>query len=285
MNLKRIIPQRPKEANKNDFGRVMAICGSRTMVGAAYLVCKSAFRAGVGLVYCALPESEKNVLNCMIPEVVTIPLPSLKGFIKKSSAKILLERISKLKIDVISIGPGLGIESAPFVVKILSKISLPCVIDADALNAIAHKSEILSTLKNRPCILTPHEGEMRRLIGNFDDRKSAAMKLSHLTGGITVLKGNKTLVSDGVKIYVNKTGSPALAKAGSGDVLTGIIAAIWAQNGKRMRDFYSTAFEAAAFGAYIHGLAGELAAKNLGDRSLLSSEIANFLALAFRKIK
>ncbi len=285
MNFKKIIPQRPLKANKNDFGRIMAVCGSRGMMGAAYLVCKSAFRSGAGLVYCALPESERFSLNRMIPEAVIIPLPSSNGFIKASAAEILLDKILKLRIDVLAIGPGLGLESAAFAERILIETRLPCVIDADALNAMAERRDILRGLRNRPCILTPHEGEMKRLIGDFDNRKLAAMKLSRLTGGITVLKGNKTLISDGKKIYVNRTGSPALAKAGSGDVLTGVITSIWAQNGKRSKDFYKTAFEAASLGVHIHGLAGELAGKKLGERSLLSGEIADFLSEAFRKIK
>jgi len=260
IDFKKSLPKRPPEADKNFFGRVMVSAGSKTMSGAAYLCSKAVLKSGAGLVYCACGEEEKKIIASLLPEAITLPLPSKGGFIKAAAAKKILSAISDFRIDLLAIGPGLGSGGREFALKVLSEGKTPIVVDADALNALASNKNFFKFLSKRPCILTPHEGEMRRLIGDFTDRKEAALKLSGLTKSVVLLKGRRSIVTDGEKIYENKTGCSALAKGGSGDVLTGIIAGIWAQKGRQDKDFYSTAFLSAAIGANLHGLMGEIAA-------------------------
>ncbi|MEW5950907.1 MAG: NAD(P)H-hydrate dehydratase [Elusimicrobia bacterium] len=285
INFKKIMPLRPDKADKNFFGRVLIAAGSRGMTGAAYLACKAAYRSGAGIVYCALPESEAFIVSCLIPEAVIIALPSSRGFIKPRAYKIVSEKIKKFKIDVLALGPGLGEGGREFAVNLLNSVKIPCVIDADALNALAQNKEYLPKLKNRPCILTPHEGEMKRLIGDFSERIKAAYKLSNITSGAALLKGANSVVCEGKKVYVSSFASSALSKGGSGDVLTGITAAIWAQIGKQKKDFRKTAFQSAALSVEIHALAGKIAAEKIGERSLLASDIADFIGEAFKRIK
>ncbi|GAB4029720.1 MAG: hypothetical protein Fur0012_04500 [Elusimicrobiota bacterium] len=284
-DFRKILPTRPADSNKNDFGRVLIAAGSLGMTGAAYLSSKAALRSGAGIVYCATAECQRRLVARMLPETVTAALPSRKGFIVPSAASMLKELISKFKINVLAIGPGLGEGGRKFAVKALVMTSVPAVVDADALNALAEKKECIGFLKSRPCVLTPHEGEMKRLIGGFSDRRKAAIKLSKISGAVVLLKGRSTIVTDGEKIYENDTGCPAMAKAGSGDVLTGIIAGLWAQKGCLEKDFAGSAFDSAALGARLHGIAGELAARKKGERSLLAGEIIDFIGPAFRKIK
>lgn len=285
IDFKKSLPERPVEADKNFFGRVMVAAGCETMTGAAHLCSKAALKSGAGLVYCACGEEERKILSSLLPEAINLPLPSKDGFIKPAAAKKLSTFISDLRIDVLAIGPGLGQGGREFALRVLSNGDTPAVVDADALNALASNKKILKVLSKRPCILTPHEGEMRRLIGDFTDRRSAALKLNKLTGAVVLLKGRYSIVTDGKRIYENKTGCSALAKGGSGDVLTGLIAGIWAQKARQEKDFYSTAFLSAAIGANLHGLMGEIAASKIGERSVLARELLDFIGEAFKKIK
>ncbi|MDT8286551.1 MAG: NAD(P)H-hydrate dehydratase, partial [Elusimicrobiales bacterium] len=177
--LRRLLPPRPSAAHKGDFGRILVIAGSRGMNGAAVVCARAALRAGAGLVTAALPESERAVMAAAVPEAMTLPLPG-KDFFRPAAAPALLKAASRGKYDLSVIGPGLSMKSAPFILKVLRGLCLPCVADADALNALAAsgwKGEPL--LGGCPAVFTPHPGEFARLFPGFrGDRAAAAAALA-----------------------------------------------------------------------------------------------------------
>ncbi|MCK5358367.1 MAG: hypothetical protein KAJ48_08225, partial [Elusimicrobiales bacterium] len=182
------------------------------------------------------------------------------------------------------IGPGLSVlkEAPLFAAEVIKKLQIPMIIDADALNALALKPLSASSL---PRIMTPHLGEMKRLVKTgSSDRKSLALKLFNKTGAIIIMKGNKTLIKAKDDFYENTTGGPSLSKGGSGDVLAGLIAGLWAQAGKRDGYNDKTAFESSILGVYLHGLCGDLASKKLTERCVLAGELLDYLPNAYRSL-
>lgn len=286
--VKSFLPARPKRAHKGTFGRVLIVAGSANMAGAGVLGARGALQAGAGLVCLALPRSRQCVAAAAAPESLTLGLPEKAGLISKSATAVLQKFISDFKPSVILIGPGLA--KAPFIIAFLKKNTLPVVIDADALNALAAVPAWEKILdKKFPLICTPHPGELQRLTkarpSTVDAvRAKQAVALSKRTGGITVLKGFHSIITDGKTVYVNPTGGPALAKAGSGDVLGGIITGLWAQLGTAKGFTNYTALQAAAAGVYLHGLCGELAAAQLTPRAVLAGDIAAQLPYAWKKL-
>jgi len=270
---------RKLNTHKGNFGHIFILAGSIRYSGAALLCAEAAMRAGAGLVTVGLPESLSLALIKRKPkEVMILPLPETKQ--GNLSLKALNKIINFLKdINVVVIGPGLGQEKSTqsLIRKLVSKITVPVVIDADGLNALTLNLELLKP----NMILTPHPGEMSRLSGKSvkeiqGNRLEVTRSFAKAHKVTLVLKGHNTVVSDfSGHTYVNRGGNPGMATAGAGDVLSGIIAAFLGQG--------LDLFKAAKFGVYLHGLAGDLAAKEKTQLSLIASDIIDKLPQAIKK--
>ncbi len=284
MQLIESIPKlRPRavDAHKGDFGKVCIIAGSTGMSGAAALAGRAALRAGAGLVRVATTKSVLPIVASIEPSFTTIALPEDSlGRISAKAINPILEVLSEN--DVVAFGPGIGISGAlrSVLEALLEQDQLRLIIDADGLNNLAGIKDWPAGLKAR-LILTPHPGEMKRLWSGLfreplpSDRQQQATQLAQHTKTVVALKGAGTVVTDGQKVYINKTGNPGMATAGSGDVLTGVITAL---AGQGLSDF-----DAAVLGVYIHGLAGDIAAENLGQVSLMTTDIIQALGDAFMR--
>lgn len=278
------IPKRKADTSKGDYGKVLVVAGSVGMAGAAYLAASGAHRAGAGLVYLATPKDIYNILAKKLFCTVIHPMP--QTCLRQAGAKGALSNpipILELaeKCDSVAIGPGLSRNSATAkVVKtLILKLQKPFVLDADGLNCISDNPSVLRKAK-APMVITPHPGELSRLIKTSIDyiqrnRKAVAIKTAKLYNVIALLKGHNTIVTDGKNVYVNKTGNPGMATGGSGDILTGIIATFLAQG--------FSPFDSACLGAHIHGLAGDLACKKFGEISLIATDILDYLPEAFKR--
>jgi NAD(P)H-hydrate epimerase len=264
------LPQRPPDAHKAACGRVLVIAGSVGYTGAAALASLAALRMGAGLVTLAVPESLNDVMEMKLTEVITRPMPETPA---RSLAHAALPALLTLaeKNDVVLIGPGLSLqfETALLARDLVGGIAVPMVIDADALTALSEDITILERTF-APVICTPHLGEMSRLVGMpvaqvRKNQISLCRRLAGSISGVIVLKGATTLVADGEgSVRVNTTGNPGLASAGTGDVLTGMIAGLVAQKMKP--------FDAASSAVYLHGLAGDLAVEEKGVFGLIASD-------------
>jgi ADP-dependent NAD(P)H-hydrate dehydratase len=271
------LPPRPKESNKGDFGKVLVVAGSRGMSGAAVLCASAALRGGAGLVRLAVPEGILPIVAAATPCYMTAPMR------QDEQGKLATEAVPDLlalmkENDVLAIGPGLGRGAGiPQVVgQLLTYAEIPVVLDADGLNAIVGQIYRITNRK-ATSILTPHPGEFARLLGADiatvqANRQELAQRFAFEHRLILVLKGHGTLVTDGHRLYVNSTGNPGMATGGTGDVLTGLIAALVGQG--------LEAFAAAQLGVYLHGLAGDLACEALGEMSLLASDLLVYLPAA-----
>ncbi len=274
---------RASEAHKGNFGKVCIIAGSFGMSGAAALAGRSALRAGAGLVRVAIPKSILPIVASIEPSFTTIPLAEdTKGKISSKAINTILEIVNDN--DVIAIGPGLGTsrDIHSIIELLIEQENLKLVIDADGLNNLAAIKNWPEKLKAKP-ILTPHPGEMKRLWSGLfreplpNERLEQAVQFAQKTNSTIVLKGAGTIVTDSEKYYINTTGNPGMATAGSGDVLTGIVAALLGQG--------MSHFNAAVLGVYIHGLAGDIAAEKLGQISMITTDIIDNLPFAFKKMQ
>lgn len=294
IRLEKWLPKRPQTAHKGSFGRVLVVAGSRTMCGAGFLCAKSALTSGAGLVYWALPEQMQPAFAAALPEVITLPLPQTSdGEIARNAWKLFPTIYTAYEPSLMVLGPGMG--NSPILPYLLKNRKIPMILDADALNALAAQVRWdKNEFSNPPVIFTPHPGEMARLLGgpiasDQTTRRAQAEKWVQLTGGVAVLKGARTQVAARIhrKIccYQNTTGGPALAKAGSGDVLAGVIAGLWAQIGTAEGFSVDTAWKAAVCGVYLHGLAGDLAAKTKGIYSVLAQDVIAHIAQAFCAVR
>ncbi len=275
------LPPRKRDANKGDFGKVLIVAGSRGMAGAAVLCGTAALRGGAGLVTVATGADVSPIVAAGNACYLTACLPievHHHGY-ADDAAPIILELAEKA--SVLAIGPGIGSagKMAEIIEIILVQAKLPIVLDADGLNALAHLSLEVLNRRSAPTIMTPHPGEFARLLGCSvrevqANREELALRFAHQHGGVLVLKGHQTLVTDGLHLYRNTTGNPGMATGGTGDVLTGLIAALVAQGLKP--------FEAAQLGVYLHGKAGDLAAEAVGEVSLIATDLLQYLPEAFR---
>ncbi|MBI5243174.1 MAG: NAD(P)H-hydrate dehydratase [Elusimicrobia bacterium] len=291
--LRKFLPTRRQESHKGDYGHVLLIAGSRGMSGAAVLAARAALRAGAGLVTAAVPESQQPIVAACVPEALTLPLSETSaGTLRTESLGRLLAAHQSRGFAALAIGPGLGThpDTLKAVIGALGSLKIPAVIDADALNVLAlqPRDQIRALLESRgsPSVMTPHPGEAGRLLRLKtreiqDDRRKSADSLAKEYGCVCVLKGWRTVVSDGASCWINPTGNPGLAKGGAGDVLTGIIAGIWAQHLASRSS--AGALQAAALGVYLHGLAADIAALAKTTRSLLASDVIEALPDAFQK--
>ncbi len=277
-NIPKLKP-RVAEAHKGDFGRVCIIACSVGMSGAAALAGTAALRAGAGLVRVAVPDVILPIVAGIEPSFTTIPLPSdNKGRIAARAVRAVLAAAEDN--DVLAFGPGVCVAAGPRGVleELLRREGLRLIIDADGLNNLAKIKDWVKTVK-ASVILTPHPGELRRLWqGLFrekmpDERTEQAGRLATESNSVVVLKGAGTVVTDGQKLYVNTTGNPGMATAGSGDVLTGVIAALCGQG--------LSNFDASVLGVHVHGLAGDIAVKELGQVSLIARDLLDTLPQAF----
>jgi len=269
------LPPRPVEGHKGMFGRLLIVGGSKEMIGAPVLAGTAALRTGAGLVQIALPKSVLATALSVTPELIGLGL-TLRGTGKLMEAA--------RKADVLVIGPGLG-QSADADERLnrLLRLDKPAVVDADALNFLARKKKWPAWFKLR-AVLTPHPGEMKRLaklIGRSDvptdepGRIEIAIAAADAFGQIILLKGYRTVITDGKRVCINHTGNSSLSKAGAGDVLSGVIGALLAQK--------MDPFDAARLGAYLHGRAGEIAGERLGLRSVLAIDVVEMISEALRE--
>jgi hydroxyethylthiazole kinase-like uncharacterized protein yjeF len=275
---------RAKQAHKGDAGRVYVVAGSRGMAGAAVLSAIGAVRSGAGLVRVGTVKSQQPVIARRAPlEVTSEGFPEdADGRLAARAWKGLRRAIEKFQADVIAVGPGLGrSRGIELIVRnLLYRQDVPVVLDADGLNALAALG--LKKPFRAPVVITPHPGEMSRILGSrVKDRNAAARAAALRFRAVALLKGAGTLVSDGRQTWVNTTGNPAMASGGMGDVLTGIVAASWGQMDGPMR---GSALHAAALAAFVHGRAADIAVKRFPERTLLATDVAETLPLAFMKL-
>ena len=271
------VPPRPSASHKGTYGRVFVVAGSTGMTGAAALASEAALRAGAGLVTLAIPKHLNPILEGLLPEVMTLPLPETDaGSLAASATSTILEFAERTK-SVLAIGPGLSQnpETVTLVHQLVHEnqeqgLGLRMVIDADGLNALAQTRELLPFL-GREAVLTPHPGEMARLtntpISTLEtDRISTAQQFADEHGVTLILKGAPTVTSTpNGAVWINSTGNPGMATGGMGDLLTGIIAGLMAQG--------ISSEKAAALGVYLHGLAGDIVSERLGMHGLIASDV------------
>jgi NAD(P)H-hydrate epimerase len=284
-----LMPRRSTQAHKYDCGRVLVIAGSRSMTGAALLSGSAALAGGAGMVYIATPSSAAMLLHGRVPELIIRPQADTPaGNLSEAAVEELLA--TARQSQAVAIGPGLGPEETTkrAVAKLLNQIPAPVVADADALNALSQARDALKGARG-PRILTPHSGEMARLLATTpeaveENRLQSAQKCAEEYGAIVVLKGARTVVAEPAtektgpdgRQFVIPTGNAGLATAGTGDVLTGLIAALLAQG--------LPPLSSALLGAYVHGLAGDLGRDAKTELSLTASDVTEHLPKAFQKL-
>jgi ADP-dependent NAD(P)H-hydrate dehydratase len=274
------LPSRPLDANKGTFGHVLVVAGSRGMSGAAVLCASAALRGGAGLVRLAVPEGILPIVAASNPCYTTAPLPQDEdGRLSASALPELLELVREN--SVAALGPGLGrsAELGDVLAFVLEQTTTPLVLDADALNVLAGRLGALRRHRG-PLVLTPHPGEFARLLDTDIPtvqarRQKLAADFARKHDVVVVLKGHGTVVTDGRRVYVNATGNPGMATGGTGDVLGGMVAALLGQK--------LETFAAAQLGTYLHGRAGDLAREQLGEVSLIASDLLDFLPHAFQE--
>lgn len=273
---------RPDYSNKGTLGSLLCICGSYGMAGAAIMAGKAALRCGIGLLKIAVPKSIYPVCATNILESVYYPLEETSnGVISSKNTDFLLEMCEKSSAVVIGCGLSVCDDTKNLVQSVITNCEKPLVIDADALNCICNKPEILKNLK-APAIITPHPGEMARLLHSTpktvnSNRENTAIDFAKKFGVVTVLKGAGTIISspDG-EVYINHTGNSGMATGGSGDVLSGIIGSLLAQG--------ASPINAAAAGVFLHGTIGDLAAEKLGKISMLPTDMIDMIPTAYLKL-
>lgn len=276
----RLLEPRRADSHKGSYGRVLIVAGSTGHTGAAILAARAALRSGAGLVTVAAPRSLVPIIAAGGAEFMTLGLPETDGLVAAEA----LDDVLAFRADVIAAGPGLGVGPAvtAFMHGLVTRSGVPLVLDADALNAFVDSSELLAGHADVPVIITPHPGEMARLLGtSIDhvqaDRLGVALDFARAHNVHVVLKGHRTIVADPAGAAgVNLTGNPGMATAGSGDVLTGVIAGWFAQ----MQD----AQQAARASVYIHGLAGDLAETDRGQAALVAGDLIGHLGDAVQDL-
>jgi len=280
----RLVPERERISHKGTYGRMLVLAGSPGYTGAAAMTCLGALRVGAGLVYLGIPKSLNPILETKLTETITIPLEETPD---GRLSTMNLKRITGLAdtMDAVIIGPGIGTspDTAVLVRKLLDSLHNPLVLDADGLNCLGDDAACLDN-HSMPIVVTPHPGEMARLTGAsaaeiMNARWESALEFSRSHEVITVLKGAGTVIADPVsdQVSINITGNPGMASAGTGDVLTGMIGGFIAQGVEPAA--------AAKLGVYLHGLAGDIAAEQMGEHSLIAGDVIAAIPRAFKKLK
>ncbi len=281
--IRSLIPPRRASSHKGTFGHAGIVAGSPGKAGAPALAALGALRTGTGLVTVATPQTVAPIVESKLLEIMTLALPETPDHLLGREAGPALLKFCQDK-SALGFGPGLGISpsTTELLSHLLPQLAAPCVLDADALNNLASQLEVFSRMKQPP-VLTPHPGEMARLLPGtsskriHDDRVGIARTFATQHGVILVLKGANTIIANPHgQIAICPTGNPGMASAGMGDVLTGMITGLLAQG--------LTAWDAARTGVYLHGLAGDLAAKTMGEPGLIASDVIVALPHAFTRI-
>ena len=276
-----LIPPRYRHSHKGTYGHVFVAAASAGMTGAAALTSQAAYRVGAGLVTVGIPNSLNPILEAKLTEVMTLPLPeTAERTLALDSGSQILEFIEKTE-SILAIGPGLSQhpETVTLVHNLIRNNERPIVVDADGLNALAKSKKLLSFLPPQT-VLTPHPGEMARLIGESVskveyDRIGIAQQFALDHDVILVLKGAPTVVASGNgDVWINSTGNSGMATGGMGDLLTGVIAGLMAQQ--------SSSHDAAILGVYLHGLAADIAAESVGVHGLMAGDVLDALPSAFQ---
>ncbi|MBN1586640.1 MAG: NAD(P)H-hydrate dehydratase [Candidatus Omnitrophica bacterium] len=279
----RTLQARKAQTHKGDYGRLLVVAGSPGMSGAAVLCARAALRSGVGLVKVACPESIAPIVAGAVPEALGCSLPETPaGALAARSWKSLEESLGWA--NTLVVGPGCSVQSSAqnLMRRILKQWHGPMVLDADGLSAAVGHLDLLRRCPVR-AILTPHPGEMARLLGKSNEavqknRQAAIQELVRESGSVVLLKGHQSLVCDPETApFMNSTGNPGMASGGTGDVLSGIAGAFVAQG--------LLGVQGAAAAAYVHGLAGDIAARALGQISVIASDLVDFLPMAFKSLR
>ena len=280
------LPPRRADSHKGDYGRALVVGGSRGLSGAIGLAGQATLRGGAGLVTLAVPRVVQDVVAAFEASYMTHGLADNGTQIEPSAADKIIELAANA--TAVALGPGLGRSPAlsELVEQLYREIEAPMVVDADGLFALGEKQDVLAK-PGGARILTPHPGEFVRLTGEPYDPSKRVEAAARLARGeaasaagqqriVIVLKGHQTVVTDGVRFSINATGNPGMATGGSGDVLTGVITALLCQG--------LSPFDAARLGVHVHGLAGDLAAADLGEVSLIASDLIEYLPAAFQSL-
>lgn len=258
--IKRYCPPRDQNTHKGDYGRILILAGSEGFTGAPSLAAKGALRTGAGLIFTGVPRTVYPIVAAKLDAPMVFPLPDREGRLSADALDMILEKLETA--DACLLGPGMGRSTGveALVLALIRRCRCPLVLDADGINAAAGHIDVLRGAAC-PVILTPHEGEFRRLTQAPEtDRITGAIALARETGTIVLRKGHETVITDGSRTYVNRTGNAGMATGGSGDVLAGILAALLGQGVPPL--------EAAAAAAWLHGRAGDLAAGRLGQYAM-----------------
>jgi hydroxyethylthiazole kinase-like uncharacterized protein yjeF len=266
-SIKALIQPRKANSHKGNFGHALLIAGNIGRVGAAVIAARACLRSGVGLLTVSVPQEERVILQIAIPEAMLILRDGV------------IEELNNYSALGIGCGIGTSDNAKELLIAILSQINIPLLLDADALNIMSNNKDLLNQIPPKT-ILTPHPKEFDRLFGLHDsenDRTFTAIQKAQEYDIIIVLKGHKTLVTSGGEAFLNTTGNAGLAKGGSGDALTGIITAFFAQG--------YPAFDAAKMGVYLHGLAADLSLDKQSMESLLITDVIECLGKAFKSIE
>lgn len=279
--IKSLMPKRKTDANKYSVGSLLCVCGSYGYAGAAALCAKAALRSGAGLVRCAVPKSIYPIVSALVPEAVFLVLDETEdGVISSKEAGQIIAAAKKSRAVVFGCGSRLCPDTVSIALSLCMENKTPMVLDADGINAVANH---INVLKDRSCsvVLTPHEGEMSRLtaVNSADiraDREGFAKAFASDYGCTLLLKGKDSLIATPDELFMNPTGNAGMAVAGSGDVLSGMIGAFLAQG--------LSVSDATALGAYLHGLAGDLAKEDLTEFSLLPSDIIEYIPDAIKTV-
>ena len=268
LDITRFLSERRRDTHKGDYGKILLLCGSRGYTGAAALAAMGALRSGAGLVYSAVPESIYAIEAVKLTEPVVMPLPDEGGMLSEQAIPEIRELLPKMDAVLFGCGSGLGTGPEAVLKLLLTEYQGPLVIDADGITLVARHKDILRD-REYPTILTPHDGEFLRLDPPAVQRLDQTMGLAEDLDIVLLRKGHRTLITDGRVCYENQTGNPGMAVGGSGDVLSGIIVSLLGQG--------LSPLEAAACGAYLHGSAGDLCAREMGEYGMLPSDYVNFL--------
>ncbi len=278
--LPRLAPRKP-DSHKGNYGHGLLIGGSRGMTGAIGMAGMSALRSGAGLITLATPAVCQATVAGYEPSTMSVGLPC------DADGRIASDALSGLKlrlqsVTAVALGPGLGRSEQLLDVVgwLYQNVTQPMVVDADALDALAKLPAVLDK-PGGPRVLTPHPGEFGRLIGRdkipLDERETLALAFARRTGVVLVLKGHRTVITDGQQLALNTTGNPGMATGGTGDTLTGIVTALLCQG--------LSPYDAARLGAHVHGLAGDLAASELGEISMIASDLIKYLPTAWQLVQ
>lgn len=275
LKVRSMLPKRKPDVHKGNVGKLLLLCGSVGYTGAAALAATAALRTGAGLVYLGVPESIYTIMASKLTVPVVFPLPEFEGKLCIESIPIIRKYLSK--VDAVLIGPGLGVsDKTEAVVRcVLKEFTGPVILDADGITVMNSHKDILRD-RTGHTVITPHEGEFCRFSGidGINDRATSAIELAARLNCVVVLKGHRTIITDGEIVYRNMTGNSGMAVGGSGDVLAGIIVSLIGQG--------MNPLTAAACGAWIHGEAGDICAKKIGRYGLIPTDLLRVLPRLIR---